>query len=590
LGLPVFFNNDFIGMVGIANKEGGYDEQIIEFLNPFLTTYGVIIQNIRLRREQQKYEEALKTAKELAENAVLSKEQFFTNISHELRTPLTLISAPISALISRGTDKYSKEQLNEILMLTQQNSNKLLNLIEEIMALAKLNSGVWTLHEQPVLLNGFFRNLYNAFKLQAEEYEIEYDYRFLADKRAMAMLDSTKLSKIVDNLISNALKYTPKGGYVKLNVFESKSEKGKRLNVEVEDNGVGVSPEDLPHIFDRFYQSKRQQQSSLLGSGVGLALAKELAVLMGGDIYVCSTPEKGSSFMFSLPLTESEMFLSDNIQDEEDENIVNEKPNILLVEDNLVMRQFISNVLAPYYNITPAENGAVAYALLNQKKDNIRLVLTDIMMPVMDGYELCSRIKKDLKGFDIPIIVLTARADEKDRLNMLSIGVDSYITKPFSVDELLANITNVLDNYYTRQAWKKGIEIIDEPEYNIEFENHDADTIYEESEPLDTDPEWIKRATEVIQENLDNTNFDVDDLARKMMVSKRQLYRFVKKNVGVTPLNFIREIRLQAARELLEGKNFKTLTEVCNNTGFQSLQHFNKMYFERFGKKPSDYK
>jgi signal transduction histidine kinase/DNA-binding response OmpR family regulator len=590
MGLPVFYNGSIVGIIGVANRLKGYDEKIIHFLEPFLATYGTIVQNFRLRSEQKDFENQLKEAKEIAEKAIYSKELFFTNISHELRTPLTLILSPISALISRGIKSYSDKQVDEILHIVRQNSKKLLTLIDEIMTLSKLSSGTqWTISEEPAALNSFFGNIFTAFKYQAADYDIHLEYHFLLDKRTIALVDAIQISKIIDNLLSNALKFTPKGGTVKLNVYETRIDNNtRRLNVEVEDNGVGISAEDMQHIFERFYQVKNQLQSSVLGSGVGLALAKELAVLMGGDLYVCSAADKGSSFLFSLPLSETKIFLTDSmLEDIKPEKVFADNlSTILIVEDNLVMRQFLKNILSPYYNIISAENGAVAYSLLLQKKETIQLVITDVMMPVMDGLELFTKIKSDLKNVDIPVIMLTANSDENDRLKMLNIGVDSYITKPFSLDELLANIRNVIENYYSRLTWRKGIEIIEEQEVNIsEFEQEAG-----EEELSGTDTEWIAKASAIVEENIDNVNFDVDELAQKMMVSKRQLYRFVKKHIGLTPLNFIREIRLQNARERLENKSFKTLTELCNTCGFQSLQHFNRMYFERFGKKPSEYR
>lgn len=577
-----------LGMIGLANRKGGYDEALASFLTPFLAAYGSIIQNFRLRRAQLEYEANLTAAKEEAERAMLSKETFFTNLSHELRTPLALIVGPVSAL-QRG--QLDEEQQAHLLEIIQQNSQKLLTLIEDILALSKVSEGRMPVSKQVINLEEFVRALFDMFTYQAEELGVKYYFDYQPTAQIEITTDAAKLERIINNFLSNAFKFTPKGKSILVRVFTSAGkDKQTNINIEVEDTGRGIAASDLPHIFDRFYQAQGSGRTGIVGSGVGLALSRNLANLLGGDIHVCSQLDEGSSFMLQLPIEEADI----KIQHYEERGTeAPERPCLLLVEDNAEIRDFTANILRLHYEVITANNGMEALRILYQQAAHVQLVVSDIMMPEMDGFQLVAQSKQYWPS--IPFLFLTAKSDEKAKAQALQFGVDEYITKPFMVDELLASVRALLNNLYMRMGWAPldgGSAAAAEAEADSHAEEIECEPSHQEEceEEEIIDEAFAENARKAVLERLDDTDYSVDDLARNLAVSKRQLYRFVKKNIGLTPLHFIKEVRLQVARQRLEGKDFKTLTDLCYAVGFGSLQGFTKAYVERFGRRPSDYK
>ena len=455
LGIPVMYNYEKVGVIGIANREGGYDEELVHLLAPFLSTYGSILQNMRLKRKQTEYENELKEAKELAEYSNRLKSQFLTNISHELKTPLALILGPIDLLLTKPIEQFNPGELRNYLGIMQRNGKKMLEHIEDIMDLAKLNSNELKVETKPVKLFPFIQNLYTLFKTEVAYRDIDYQLNYEVNKQLVVPLDTKKMEKIINNLLSNAFKYTKEGGKIILSVLVV----DQAITIQVEDTGIGIPSEHLPYIFNRFYQVKTEGETIFSGTGVGLALVKELADIQGIKVHVASVLSKGSCFSFVLPyiLPPSYVQESENVvavvenRSTSAELIDKQTNTILVVEDNYDMRLFIKKILKDKYEVLLAENGLKGLEIVQADPSQINLIITDLMMPEMDGFELLDRLKKQTSTADLPVIVLTAKHEKDSRLNALRIGVDEYLTKPFSIDELFATVKHLLQNYNQRK-------------------------------------------------------------------------------------------------------------------------------------------
>jgi len=509
------------------------------------------------------------------------KSRFFANISHELRTPLTLILGPASALLNKKEGKLDLEQ-KQGLKTIKNNGEHLLNLIEEILDLSKLEEDKLELEEEPIHLHSFVQNVFAAFEQQANYLDISYTSIYNVKGDLHVLLDSNKMEKVLNNLLSNALKFTPSGKQIYFIVNELEDE----LEILVDDNGVGIHPNDQPHIFERFYQSKHLDKPIQGGTGIGLALVKEFIKLMDGQVSVESELGKGTVFRLCIPKQEVKVALdvvNDAellVQDLEEEEVPWEpKANqftILLVEDHSEMRNFIASLLKPNYTLYSATDGLEGLSELKRNASNIDLIISDVMMPNMDGFAMLEQIKANEQWRMIPMIMLTARAADKDKLHALMIGVDDYLTKPFSVDELLIRIANLLENAQIRKTW---LQEEDSPK----LEEQETNLVSTE------DLEWIQKIESLIMEEIGNTDFNVTALAKKLFISERQLRRRLKKITGLTPVKLLNEIRLKTAKQYLEERTKKSVTEVAFAVGFQSLEYFSRSFKKHFGKLPSAY-
>ncbi len=544
-----------------------------------------------LRNERLlKDEVALRTA-EIQKQALelkkldAAKSQFFANISHELRTPLSLILGPTEQLIKdKGLSETQLTQLNRM----YRNGKSLSNLVEEILELSKLEAGKLEVFESPTLLKPYLNRIHSAYESLAFQKGIEYSSEFNFFDQTTLYLDTGKLEKIINNLLSNALKFTSKGGFVKFSVFLEK----KSLRISVEDSGIGISAKDIHSIFDRFYQSQVKERSRLRGgTGIGLALVKELTEALGGTIRVESTPDKGSHFEVILPKKEAKA--SDILSDELVEDLISNIPQveltdsidngqeftILIVEDNQDMRSHIYDLLNKDYRIIQAEHGKVALELL--KNQSIDLVITDVMMPEMDGFTLFNRIKSNDLYRGLPIIMLTALAEDDDRLNALTIGVDDYITKPFLANELKARVKNLLANYQNRNTGgqidiNQGSEEALTTSINIKVASQ-------------ADLQWIKNLEKEALSRLTDIDFSMETLASSQGITARHMQRKIKEITGLKPNQYVQTLRLQLSRSYLERKAFSTVNEVTKAVGFQSSKYFSKLFKEKYGKNPSEY-
>ena len=527
------------------------------------------------------------------------KSRFFANISHELRTPLTLILSPAQSIIKRQkTDNrdFTSAQIIE------QNAQKLLKRINEILDLTKLEAKEMQLKPQLTPFYEFIKRLVANFEGFATEKGQQLTFNYQLDKKLNLQLDQDKYEHIFNNYLSNAIKFTPKGGKINIQLFD-KQEKNSNDELEnlivlsVEDNGQGVPKSDLKKVFDRFFQSKKDvelQDKSLKGSGIGLALSKEIAQLMKGNVRAESEIGKGSTFYFEMPFVEELTFI-DNEQwaiDNEDksgllnfQSLVNventsntNKPTILLVEDNTQLRNYIQLILQERYNVITAENGKEALeAIKPSSKQTIQLILSDIMMPVMDGFELLDQLKSSDTFCHIPVVMLTARSNAKDKLKALRIGVDDYILKPFQEEELMARIDNLIVNAKNRVVKEVATQAI------IKKEQETSTTI------TAVDIEWLEQIEKRLKKEISNSKFNVESLSTEFNISRSKLQRRIKKMTGLTPVQYLRDIKLQAARELLENKQVQTINEVAYAVGFDTPAYFTKIFTKHFGKKPIEY-
>lgn len=539
------------------------------------------------------------------------KSLFFANISHELRTPLTLMLAPIEASLKNG--KLEPRDI-ENLQIAQRNGQRLNQMVKEILSLAKLEAGKAEIKLQTINWYNFLQSIVALFTPLAIQKQIEFRFLYSSHRNLFVELDKGKVEIILNNLLSNAFKFTPKGGSILLNVEDSNG----KFQLSVSDTGRGIAPTDLPRIFERFYQTQVQDASAEGGTGIGLALSHEYAQLLKGSLRVESELSKGSTFYLELPYTE---VLVENILTAQSSTLVppivttdtapqqsastplkSKKHHILIVEDNNDLRHFLEKILSPSYHVLTAENGAEAIKLLEQTTSSSHpspdvadkrswdittspshnittsqypsLIISDIMMPIMDGYQLLEKLKADERYRSIPVIMLTARADADGKLKAMRIGVDDYLTKPFVQEELIARINYLLQNAEQRQ------QAITEHKND----NNQA-TI-----SLDLDAQaWLQTVEQTLLDNISSPSYTLDQLAIELNISKRQLQRRIKQYVGQTPNAYLRTLRLTKARNLLEEQGINSVKAASLSVGFKDVSYFSKQFKQAFGKLPSEY-
>jgi signal transduction histidine kinase/DNA-binding response OmpR family regulator len=523
-----------------------------------------------------------------------AKSQFFANISHELRTPLTLISSPIQRLLSHN-EVQLPGVVKETLQLAERNVKQLRGLVDDILDLSKLESGKLELKEEEAALRPLLNRIFSNFDYLADHLGVRYTSNLQELPEVTVITDTAKLEKIIINLLSNAIKHTPSGGSVELDA----NIKQGQLVIEVKDSGHGVSKKDLPHIFKRFYQSKQPDAPIQGGTGIGLALAKELCQVMGGSVSVSSEPGTGSIFTVKLPYRPVEhptkavaqevalkKPISISLVNDASLAAKNKTATVLIVEDHPDMQQFINSLLLPQYHTLLAHNGLEALKLLKTK--SVDLILSDVMMPEMDGYTLLQQLKNNDDYRSIPVVMLTALENEVHKMRALTLGVDDYLTKPFSPRELLARVHNLLERSSARIRWQE------EQKSLFQAENTSLNENIEKEAELDiavenSDLAWLKEVEKAIEKELENENFRLSTLAGQFFLSERQFQRKIKKITGLSPKKYQQEIALQKARAYLEGGNYGSVKAVAYSIGMQQPYRFSKLYELRFGKKPGEY-
>ena len=516
------------------------------------------------------------------------KTKFFTNLSHEFRTPLSLILGPLNqakkSIQAHSINSENSISLNaKTVSILYRNAERLQNLVDQLLDLSKIESGKLKLDLTKGNIIGFIRAVVFSFESMAERQNISLNTNFpkgISD----AHYDKDKLEKILSNLLSNAFKYTRDRGAVSV-IVKSDSD---YISIEVSDTGMGIDENEVKHIFDRFYRVEGSEEK---GSGIGLALTKELVELLNGQINVNSTKGQGTTFKVRLPLklnilsgsVESKVEnFNDVFVDERKSTLINGSTDVissntmktqnlplaLVVEDNEDLRVYISEVIGNHYKVIVANDGLQGERIAFEHIPDV--IISDVMMPKKDGFEMCQTLKSNVKTSHIPIIMLTAKAGHDNKMAGLTQGADAYLTKPFDDEELLLRMQNLIDSRKKIWDYLKSSDLL----------------LLEDLPVGAVDDSFLRSVMAVIKENLDNEYLSVDDIAKKVGFSKAQLYRKLKALCNKSTNQLIIEIRLNEAKRMLES-NEGNVSEVAYSVGYSNMSYFTKSFKEKFGMLPS---
>lgn len=548
----------------------------------------ISIQKTKARLKHDLHLELIENQKKEEDNK--AKLEFFTNISHEFRTPLTLILGPLHQILEKYT---GNSKMYKKLLVIESSANHLLSLVNRLMDFRKLEKNLFKLQSAEGNIVKFLKEIYLSFSEYANDGDYDYSFHTTNDE-ILVYYDRYKLERVFYNLISNAFRYTPKGGIISVRV---KTE-NNQIIITVEDSGVGISQEYKDKIFDRFFEiavNNSPDKNYNKGTGIGLSIAKNIVALHKGKIKVDNNiNEKGSIFSVVLPsgkkhLAEDEIIkdfkFSDDLsqyvaqlekpneffKEEIGENIYKEDaPTILIVEDNKPLRAFIKNVLKEDYNVLEAENGKIALKMAIKHTPN--LIVSDVVMPVMAGTELCTEIKKEIETSHIPIILLTSRTSLIFKLEGLESGADDYISKPFNLKEFKLRIKNILDTA-TKQKEKFAV----------------AETLVPNEVIVSSlDEKLFKKALEIVEKNIANETFDIPSFCAELGVSRTMLFVKIKAWTNFTPNEFIQHFRMKRAAQLLEQGKIN-ISEVSYKVGFKNPKYFSKCFQKKYGETPTQY-
>ncbi len=549
-----------------------------------------LIRYIRLRHKLQLQQISKEKQDELYE----MKLRFFTNITHEFRTPLTLILGPVKDLLDK--QKLLPEVQNQ-LSLIERNTQRLLNLVNQLMTFRKLATDHEPMKVSHENIIDFLKEIFLSFQELARTRHIEYQFKAPVES-LMIWYDPDKLEKVFINLLSNAFKFTPNEGVIVMEVSEIK----EFVNIRVQDSGVGVAPQLKDQIFKRFYEKNTAQISSIKGSGIGLAISKQMVELHDGNIRVLSPKpgdQNGATFLVQIPKGKAHFNFGKKIEKlpvaapkkevqvppavettkhttpVPANSISNKKdrkelPLLLIVEDNPEIRAYVQQIFFNEYRFVTADNGEKG--LVKAKKEMPDLIISDVMMPVMDGITLSRKLKTDIETSHIPIILLTARTAAIFKIEGLKTGVDDYVTKPFNSEELRLKVRNIVR---TRQTLKEKFTRA------LNFDPQQIDV-------TSADEELLKKAMKIVENNINNYEFNVNQFATELTVSRPLLFIKLKALTGQTPNNFIKTIRLKRAAQLLKTHKLN-ISEIAYQVGFKDPKYFRKCFKDQFKMPPSEY-
>lgn len=542
-----------------------------------LAFFALIIFVVRWKIEQNRKRMENEKYKELEE----MKYRFFTNISHEFRTLLTLIITPIGSILKRTTDGETRHQLNDV----SRNAGDLLQLVNQLLDFRKMEMNGEHLNLTSGNLNEFIQYTTMKFMPLAEQKNIRLAFEDKTEGLFM-YFDKDKVGKILTNLLSNAFKFTKAGGSVCVSLEKCILDSRRCAHIIVEDTGCGIPKEDQAHVFERFYRTEQDSSSQQIGSGIGLNMVYEYIQLHEGKVSLESEEGKGSRFIVDIPAD-----LKREVQQEASEENCIASPvmadmvdgavgvqtsrkiekSVLVVEDNEDFSHFLSQELGRIYNKVLTAKDGIEGAMMAEA-ENPDIIVSDVMMPRMNGTDMCRRIKENIETSHIPIILLTAWSTDEGRAAGYKAGADAYIAKPFDMEVLLARISNLLEKQEKRQR---------DFSHSISL---DPKTVTDSS----PDEDFLKEVIACIEKNIDNSEYTIDSLSADIVMSRMSLYRKMKSLTGQTPADFIRTVRLKTAAKLLKEEKC-TVSEACYRTGFASPQNFAKHFKEMFGVLPSQY-
>jgi CheY-like chemotaxis protein/AraC-like DNA-binding protein/nitrogen-specific signal transduction histidine kinase len=528
-------------------------------------------QNEKISRQK---DEIIQISREI-QDVTASKISFFTNITHELRTPLTLIVGPIQRALRISSNPQVMEQLH----LVERNAKYLLSLINQLMDFQKVESNKLQITLKRSNLTALFEAVLLPFKAYAKDKGVEFRYCHRLPGGDM-LTDEEAIHKVIVNLIGNALKYTPPGGNITIYVAAVRQAAQDRLYIAVKDTGIGIPPDDIDKVFERFFQSGNHSNASISGqsgTGIGLYLCKQIVSLLNGTIEMKNNRKAGCTFRILLPLQ-----YAATAAPEPDEAPKEPLPPtlpagtkqavILVVEDNKEMRDYIHSILSEHYRVVEASLGEEALMMLQSQ--HIDFILSDLMMPVMDGIELSRRVKADFSISHIPFLMLTAKTSDETRIESYRMGVDDFLSKPFDEELLLVRISNILEsrkNLQKRFSYGMDVELL-----HIEESSKDK--------------KFLDRVMQVVKENYKNPDYDIDDFVAAMGISRSLLYKKIQVLTGQSAGYFIRNYRLNAAYELIQ-QNRKThnmnISDIAYSVGFNDPKYFTRCFTKFFHATPS---
>lgn len=519
---------------------------------------------------------------EIIKETSLARQEFFTNVTHEFRTPLTVILGCAEELKSKSVDEEHAAEVDAI----SRQGKRLLTLVNQLLDIAKVRSAIGKADWKTGNMTAFIQMVVENVRPQAVRNLIEIEYHS-DEKEAEMDFVPDFMCKIMTNLLSNALKFTPKGGRI---IIRSAVEK-KTLTISVEDTGCGIKPEDLPHVFEPFYQAKSHSKA---GTGIGLALTKQMTEAMGGRIDVVSKPDEGTTFLLSIPTNHGENRYEKWIPDDGVKPVCSDKPvcddaeeivNLddviskdadiaLVVEDNADIARYIGNIISDNFSVVYARNGREG--LLKAEEYVPDVIITDIMMPEYDGLEMTRDIRQSELLNHIPIIIVTAKGDDANKLHGLESGADAYLIKPFSPDELKLRIHKLIENRNMLRQKYSQILI-------------DSEEISNEPDAPELEKRFLVKLNSFITSNISLANMNSETLAEGMCLSKSQINRKVKSLTGMNTATYIKQSRLAYSQVLLRDPE-KTIGDIVLLCGFDSASYFTKLFKEKFGITPSQYR
>lgn len=542
-----------------------------------ITVYLLRRQSIERKRLLTKIEQQAAKLQELDK----AKTRFFANISHDLRTPLSLIMAAFDNIQSRD-GKYLDKESHQELDVGYKNAKRLLFMADEIMDLTRLENGNLKIKLQFVKIPLYLQLLVKMFHSAADMKNIKLSYQSKIDQDTLMEVDPYQFEKVIYNLLSNAIKHTPSKGSIDVILEQD----GKSLAIRIRDTGAGIPANSLPHIFDRFYQSAASSYSAREGLGIGLALVKEIIDSHDGEIEVESVEGQGTTFKITFPHHPSKWTSEANIPQpstqlisknslwtelQEDESGLQlpgidskaDGKTVLIVEDHKEVRAYIKTLLRSQFRILTATNGVDALEIL--AKEKVDVILTDLMMPVMDGFELMDQLLSNNNFKKIPVIIISARNSPEEKIALLDKGVQEVMTKPFDKDELIAKINNLL-----QEEWNSEKQLSITPAHLDDLEK-----------------EVLKKVENLVLSRIDDPHLSILDLSNELAASERKVYRLIKRLSGITPYEFIKEIRWQFIFNKLQEESFKTATEAANAIGMANPTDFSRQFEKRFGQSVS---
>ncbi len=549
-------------------------------------------QSIQIQRQKEKIESQYSRLKELDE----AKTRFFANIAHEFRTPLTLVQCPLDDVLDSDDAKLLSDDSAFRIRLAHRNIRQLRSLVEQLLDLSKIKAGKMKLRAEQQNLAGFLKRAVNTFESAIPRHKKIVINFSCESKELWLFYDAEKMNQIINNLISNAIKSIDASGEITicLNLPFSGNQPdgldGEFAEIVISDTGKGIPAADLPRIFDRFFRAGDSSLQNEPGTGIGLELTRELVELHGGSIIAASEPGKGSIFTLQLPFGSAHLEDDEIIEETPTETIdddtvttiaagktfagtapAKQKFCVLIVEDHREMREYIARHLSGEFCLLEAANGKEALRIIEQQMPD--LIVSDLMMPEMDGLALLKHIRSSEKTGDIPFVMLTAKAGDEDRMSGYRQKADAYITKPFQAGELLLRIRNLLEAHEVIKE-KYSRKII-----SVKLDNQNLPP---------ADQQFLEKIKDAVLQNFADHEFGIQQLAEKAFLSQRQLRRKINELTDISPLDFIRQIRLQQAKLLIEKNVYNSISEVSAAVGFNNPAYFSRLFKKMFGQTPQE--